>query len=152
MNRIVLFFAFLLGCVSMTVAQNKLNDEADNIVGIYASTEGNRFKAEIVKLKDGTYRGQIIWMEHDRDADGNKRLDVKNPDKSLRNTPLDHVVVFSGLVYNAKKHRWDGTKIYDPNRGIRANLTAEFEKDGRLRLKGSLLAISESVYWKKIEE
>jgi hypothetical protein len=35
---------------------------------------------------------------------------------------------------------------------MRAKLTIRFEKDGRLRLRGSLLGIGESVYWNKIKE
>jgi DNA invertase Pin-like site-specific DNA recombinase len=90
-------------------------------------------------------------LGYDKDADGNKRLDTKNPDKSLRNTPCDRIILFSGLQYNADKKCWDGTKIYDPQRGIKARLTVTFEKDGRLRLKGSVFAFSESVYWKKVQ-
>lgn len=131
-------------------AQGSLNNAGDNIVGIYiGSQNGDKFKAKIVKLTNGTYRGQVVWMEKDKDANGNKRLDTKNPDKSLRNTPCDQIVLFSGLEYNAKKKRWDGTKIYDPQRGMRANLTVEFEKDGRLKLRGSILGIGETVYWTK---
>lgn len=131
-------------------AQSSLNNAGDNIVGIYiGSQNGDKFKAKIVKLTNGTYRGQVVWMEKDKDAKGNKRLDTKNPDKSLRNTPCDQIVLFSGLEYNAKKKRWDGTKIYDPQRGMRANLTVEFEKDGRLKLRGSILGIGETVYWTK---
>lgn len=137
--------------VTMGVAaQSSLNNAGDNIVGIYiGSQNGDKFKAKIVKLTNGTYRGQVVWMEKDKDANGNKRLDTKNPDKSLRNTPCDQIVLFSGLEYNAKKKRWDGTKIYDPQRGMRANLTVEFEKDGRLKLRGSILGIGETVYWTK---
>lgn len=137
--------------VTMGVAaQSSLNNAGDNIVGIYiGSQNGDKFKAKIVKLTNGTYRGQVVWMEKDKDANGKKRLDTKNPDKSLRNTPCDQIVLFSGLEYNAKKKRWDGTKIYDPQRGMRANLTVEFEKDGRLKLRGSILGIGETVYWTK---
>jgi len=140
-----------MGC-SMSFAQNELNNNGDNIVGTYESTQnGDRFKAKIEKLKDGTYRAQVFWVENDKDANGNKRLDEKNPDKSLRNTPADRIVLFSGLKYDAKKKEWNGTKIYDPQRGIRAKMTASFEKDGRLKLTGSVLLISESVYWKRIQ-
>ena len=104
-----------------------------------------------MKLKNGTYRGQIIWMANPNDKNGKKRLDEKNPDKSLRNTPCDQIVLFSGLEYNAKKKRWDGTKIYDPQRGMRANLTVEFEKDGRLKLRGSIMGIGETVYWERVK-
>ena len=131
------------------MGQNSLNNAADNIVGTYAGAQnGEKFRAKIVKLADGTYRGQIIWMEHDKDAKGNKILDTKNPDKSLRSKPADQAVLFSGLKYDSKKRCWNDTKIYDPQRGLRASMTAEFTADGRLRIKGSVLGISESVYWK----
>ncbi len=149
MKRILILLLTLL-CVSPIIAQNTLNDKADNIVGTYSGKQGNdRFKVKIVKLTDGTYRGQVIWIEHDKDAKGNKILDSKNPDKSLRKQPADRIVLFSGLKYNNKKRCWNDTKIYDPQRGIKANMTAEFSSDGRLRIKGSLFGISESVYWTK---
>ena len=133
-------------------AQNVLNNAADNIVGTYSGVQdGEKFKVKIIKLKDGTYRGQIVWMENDKDANGNKRLDTKNPDKSLRNTPCDQIVIFSGLKYDNNDKEWNGAKIYDPQRGLRAKLTIRFEKDGRLRVRGSLLGIGETVYWTKIE-
>lgn len=153
MKRLFLMMALLWGCMGLAAAQQPLNDNGDNIVGTYSSKQGDdNFKAKIVKLEDGTYQGQVIWLEHSTDANGNKILDAKNPDKSLRNTPADEIVLFTGLKYNAKKHRWDGTKIYDPQRGIRASLTVEFTEKGQLKLRGSILGIGESVYWDKIEE
>lgn len=152
MKRILIFTALLLGCLASLAAQTALNNSADNIVGTYSGTQGNdRFNTKIVKLKDGTYRAQVVWLERDRDAKGNKLLDSRNPDKSLRSTPADRIVLFSGLKYDAKNHRWGDTKIYDPQCGIRAKLAAEFTADGRLKLKGSVMGISESVYWTKIE-
>lgn len=148
-NLILLIFALLFA--GGLAAQTSLNDVADNVVGVYEGVqEGYKFRAEIVKLTDGGYRGKVVWMEKDRDENGRKLLDTKNPDKSLRNTPADRIVLFSGLRYDAKKRQWDGCKIYDPLRGIRAKLVVTFTGDGRLRLKGSLLGISESVYWKKL--
>ena len=135
------------------MAQNALNDKAENILGTYSGKQGDDpFKAVITQQKDGTFTGQVIWIENDRDANGNKLLDVKNPDKSLRNVPCDQVVLFTGLQYNAKGKCWDGTKIYDPQRGIKAKLQAEFTDDGRLKIKGSILGIDESVYWNKIKQ
>ena len=148
---------FLLTILALLIvgignAQSALNNAADNIVGTYSGTQGgDSFRAKITKQPDGTYQGQIVWMKNDKDENGNKRLDTKNPDKSLRNTPCDRIVLFSGLQYNSDKKCWDGTKIYDPQRGIKARLTVTFEQDGRLRLKGSVFAFSESVYWTKVQ-
>lgn len=150
MKRILFLFALLMG-ISSLMAQNPLNAKGDNIVGTYSGKQGDDlFRVKITKLNDGTYRGQIVWMEHDRDAQGNKILDSKNPDKSLRSTPADRIVIFSGLQYNEKKHCWDGTKIYDPQRGMRAKMTARFTDDGRLCVTGSVMMIKESVYWEKV--
>lgn len=137
-----------LFCAFAVVAQNGLNNRADNIVGTYEGVqEGYKFRARIEKLTDGSYRGQVVWMEKDRDEQGNKLLDSKNPDRKLRSLPADRTVLFSGLTYDAKRREWGGCKIYDPLRGIRAKLVATFVSDGRLSLKGSLLGISETVYW-----
>lgn len=148
----VTLLVFILFTSFSTMAQNTLNNSADNIIGTYEGVQdGYKFKAKIVKLTNDTYRAQIFWLEKDRDEQGNKLLDVKNPDKALRSTPADQVVLFSGLAYDEKHHEWNGAKIYDPLRGIRAKLVVTFADDGRLRLKGSLLGISETVYWKKMK-
>lgn len=153
MKKLLITLVITMFAFGGAVAQNALNNAADNVVGVYeGSQNGDKFKAKIVKLTNGTYRGQVIWMQNPNDANGKKRLDKKNPDEKLRNTPCDQIVLFSGLEYNAKKKRWDGTKIYDPQRGMRANLTVEFDKDGRLKLRGSILGIGETVYWTKVKE
>ena len=139
--------------LTTAVSQNPFNNAADNIVGTYSGElNGDKFKAKITKLTDGSYRGQIIWVENDRDAQGHKLLDTKNPDKKLRNTPCDRIVLFSGLRYDAKEREWSGTKIYDPTRGMRAKLVASWTKDGQLRLKCSVMGISKNLYWQRIDK
>lgn len=152
MKHFLIIFTLLMANLCPAIAQNVLNDKADNIVGEYLGKQNqDKFKVRITKLSDGTYQGQIFWLEKDRDKDGKKLLDEKNPDKNLRSKPSDQVVLFSGLKYNAKKHHWSDTKIYDPQRGIKVHMTAEFTKDGLLKLKGSVLGIGESVYWEKLK-
>lgn len=152
MKRILITLALLAVGLCPALAQSNLNTEADNIVGNYTGVQnGDQYKVRVSKQNDGTYKGQIFWMAQDCDKNGKKLLDEKNPDKSLRNTPCDQIVLFSGLQYNAKKHLWDGTKIYDPQRGIKAKMTAEFLSDGRLKLRGTVLGIGESIYWQKIK-
>ena len=152
MKKFIILLAIAIAFIGTTTAQNALNINAKSIIGTYQGKQGNDlFKVNITQQNDGTFKGQIFWLEKDRDAHGNKLLDEKNPDKSLRNVPCDQIVLFSGLKYNAKHQRWDGTKIYDPQRGIKANLHVEFTKEGQLKLKGTLMGIGESVYWDKIK-
>ena len=76
---------FLLTILALLIvgignAQSALNNAADNIVGTYSGTQGgDSFRAKITKQSDGTYQGQIVWMKNDKDENGNKRLDTKNP-------------------------------------------------------------------------
>ena len=152
-KRIITTLIITLFTTSAAVSQNALNNAADNIVGTYSGQLGSdNFKAKITKMADGSYRGQIIWMENDRDAQGNKRLDTKNPDKKLRSVACDRIVLFSGLRYDSKQREWNGTKIYDPKRGMRAKMVASWTGDGRLKLHCSVLGISKDLYWERIEK
>ena len=93
----------------------------------------------------------MYWIKDAIDpATGEKRKDVKNPNKALRDTPCDRIVLMDGLRYIAEKNQWGETKVYDPLRGIRANVVVRFLPDGRLAVKGSLLGISETVYWTRV--
>ena len=141
----------VFAAVISAMGQNALNGKADNIVGTYSGKQNSdNFKVRVTRQADGTYQAQVFWLEHDRDAAGNKILDTKNPDKQLRGTPADRIVLFSGLRYNSADQCWDSTKVYDPQRGVRARMKAWFDKGGRLCIKGTLLGISETVYWQRI--
>ena len=141
---LTILIAALMTC-SLSFAQN---NKADNILGKYSSTQnGESYKVEITKNSNGTYKAQIYWVSNPLDKNGKKKLDTKNPDKSKRTQPSSKVVLIDGLKYNAAKKQWDGTKIYDPQRGITANVTATFQSDGRLMLKGTIMGIGEKVYW-----
>lgn len=134
----------------LSLALHAQNDKGDNIIGTYLSHSGkDTYKVSVVKLADGSYKASICWLADTYDADGTLRTDKKNPDKQLRNTPLDKVVLFSGLKYDAAKQNWSGTKIYDPNRGLSAKMIAWFTAPGKLSVRGSLMGISETVTWTK---
>ena len=151
MKRIITFFA-LIFCTVLMNAQNVLNNSGDNILGEYYSKyKGEESKMSFTKNADGTYNCRTIWSKNSIDpATGKKKVDSKNPDKSRRNVPCDQILIIEGLKYNADKKQWDGAKIYDPLRGIRANVTIMFTKEGRLSLRGSVMGIGETVFWDKL--
>ena len=142
---------FIIGVVlscPLSFAQD--NSVADSIIGEYiAEHQGEVSKVRISKEDDGTYTAQVIWVKNRTDKDGSVRLDEKNPDKSLRGVPCDEIVLIKGLKYNSEKKRWSDAKIYDPTRGIRANVMCEFIAGAVLRVRGSLLGFWQSVYWQK---
>ena len=128
------------------------NDKADNIVGKYEAGQGiDAYRVNITKSSDGTFKAQIYWVADRLDKNGNVNMDTKNPDKALRNTPIDKVVLFTGLKYNAEKQNWSGAKIYDPNRGIKVAVTIAFDNPKLLKVKGTVLGIGETVAWRRIE-
>lgn len=151
MKKILVIFAAFL-CAAALNAQNVLNDSADNILGEYYSKyKDEESRMLFTKNSDGTYNCRTTWTKNSIDpATGKKRVDFRNPDKALQNVPCDQIVVIQGLKYNAGKKQWDGAKIYDPLRGIRANVTVKFTDNGRLSLRGSVMGIGETVYWDKL--
>lgn len=137
---------------SMPAISQNYNDNADNIIGEYLTDRGgSKSKVRITKAGDGTYTAQMFWVENPYDKDGKKRKDVKNPDKSLRNTDIDKVVLVKGLKYDKKEKEWSGAKIYDPSKGIRVNVEAEFVDEKRLKLFGNIWGIGTTIYWQKIK-
>jgi uncharacterized protein (DUF2147 family) len=152
MKRTLFLIMLFVACFLPVSAQSSLNNVADNIVGEYKGAQGSDpFKVRITKQQGNTYKAQIIWVQKLKDADGKIRLDAKNPNKELRTVPADKIVLMDGLKYNESKDQWDGTKIYDPQRGIRANVVCTFSSDGSLKLKGSVMGIGETVTWTKIK-
>ena len=151
MKKLLMIFMGALMMVLPSFAQG-INDKADNIVGEYLTDRGgSKSKVRITKNTDGTYTAQMSCVEKPLDAKGNKRKDVKNPDKSLRNVDIDQVVIVKGLKYDADDKTWGDAKIYDPSKGIRVNVTAEFVSADKLKLRGTILGIGTTIYWSKIK-
>lgn len=146
---ILCLFAF----VATAEAQQSSNNNPDSIVGTYLTDRGgSKSKVRVTKNADGTYNAQVYWVENPYDKNGNKRKDVKNPDKALRNVDVDQIVIVKGLKYEADKKRWGGAKIYDPTKGLQVNATAEFETADKLKLRGTILGVGVTLYWTRIQE
>lgn len=141
----------MVGFSFTSIAQD-INNNPDSIIGEYlAERGGSKSKVRVTKNADGTYTAQVFWVEHPLDKNGNKRKDTKNPDKTLRNVDIDKVVLVKGLQYIAEDKEWGGTKIYDPTKGIRVNVSAKFETPDKLKLRGTILGIGVTIYWNRIK-
>ena len=134
-----------------TFAQN-INKNGDEIIGEYLTDRGgSKSKVRVTKEENGTYTAQLFWVENPLDTKGNKRKDVKNPDKNLRNVDIDKVVVIKGLKFDKSEGEWNGTKIYDPSKGIRVDVEAEFVDAKKLKLFGNIWGIGTTIYWTKLK-
>ena len=150
MKNLLLFFTCALFAIT-TFAQG-INDNGDNIVGdYYTEYGGSKNKIRVTKNNSGSYKAQVFWVEKDYDKEGNKIKDKKNPDKSLRNIDIDKVVLVDGLVYDKENKSWGGTKIYDPSKGIKVAVSAQFVTNDKLKLRGTILGIGATLYWERIK-
>ena len=126
--------------------------DADKIVGVYqVEEEGNLSKVRFTKCEDGSYQGQIVWLEHPNHPDGTRKTDIKNPNPELRNTPADQIVIIKGIRYDAKDKVWGGGSVYKPTNGKTYKVECSFDDEKTLRVKGSLGPFSLSRYWTKVE-
>lgn len=60
-------------------------------------------------------------------------------------------MLIKGLRYDADDKEWSGAKIYDPSKGIRVNVEAEFVDTKKLKLFGNIWGIGTTIYWQKIK-
>ncbi len=149
MKRIIITL-LLVAVSALGLSAQDMNSAADNIVGNYwTDYGGDESRIRISKNADGTYKAQVYWCKNTKDENGNLQKDDKNPDKSLRNTPIDKIVLIDGLKYNKDKKRWDGGKIYDPTRGIKVNATCVFTSPKSLKIRGTVMGIGETLVWQK---
>lgn len=146
------FVATVCDCMAADEKAVKNNESGDNIVGLYSTVHGGENTKIRVTKTGNTYMAQVVWVENRLDKKGNVRLDEKNPDKSLRSVECDKIVLMKNLKYDSSKKMWGDTKIYDPTRGINANVKCSFSDDGVLNVKGSLLGITVTLKWIPIGE
>ncbi|MGM9748056.1 MAG: DUF2147 domain-containing protein [Candidatus Cryptobacteroides sp.] len=139
-------------CVAADGQAVKNNESGDNIVGLYSTVHGGENTKIRVTKTGSTYMAQVVWVENRLDKNGKVRLDEKNPDKSMRSVECDKIVLMKNLKYDSSKKMWGDTKIYDPTRGINANVKCSFSDDGVLVVKGSLLGITVTLKWIPIGE
>ena len=146
-------FKFAICSFAMMISASAFaQSDADKIVGVYkVEEEGNQSKVRFTKCDDGSYQGQIVWLEHPNHPDGTRKMDIKNPNPELRNTPADQIVVIKGIRYDANKGVWNGGKVYKPTNGKIYNVECSFDDATTLRVKGSLGPFSLSRYWTKVE-
>ena len=77
-------------------------------VEIFKNERG--YSARIVGLRKPHYdRGEVTGM------DGEARVDLNNPDSSVRQRALMGLEIMSGFAFD--KGKWVGGRLYDPQKG-----------------------------------
>jgi uncharacterized protein (DUF2147 family) len=110
--------AFLFCCllISLLLADLKLQAQngfkADDINGEWWTPDNDG--RMIFFRSEGKYFGMVSWLKRANDpVDGKPRRDKLNPDPSLRDRPLLHLILFSDFTFDAAKGKYTGGSIYD---------------------------------------
>ena len=100
LSAIILIFTFQL-----------LNaNEAPKVEGIWTCSNKD-CKVEIYK-NGNTYEAKLLWSRKELDENGRPKLDVKNPDVSVRNLPVIGNKTLWNAKYNPTTHYFEGADAY----------------------------------------
>ncbi len=121
-----LIFTFLILTQAMA--------SGDELIGIWKPSNG-RSLLKIEKI-GSKYYGRVVWLIEPTNEDGTARVDINNPDESLRSTPLKGYRLLKDLSWDEKEGVWTGGTIYDPNNGSTYNCTIEKKDDSTIEVRG----------------
>lgn len=131
---------YLLAIVLLVTTLNiNAQNNPDAILGKWESTEKN-LVVEVYK-QGNAFKAKIIWF-HDVDdtiTPVEQRLDIKNPDKTLRSRKIIGLDVLSGLVYDVKQKRWEKGRIYDSSSGRTWDATVWLADANNMNVRGYYL-------------
>ncbi|MEP6466182.1 MAG: DUF2147 domain-containing protein [Parafilimonas sp.] len=128
---------YLIGfCFSILAVVAHAQNNPDEIIGKWESTDKNLI-VEVYKQQN-VFKAKVVWFYDGDDTITpiSKRLDIKNPNKTLRSRPIVGVDILSGLTYNAKQNRWNGGKIYDATSGRTWDATVWLTNFNNLNVRG----------------
>ena len=96
--------------------------------------------------------GRIVELDEPLDADGNPKVDSKNPDPTLKGRPLLGIDLVANFSRKNDK-RWVGGTIYDPRDGKTYKCKMNLKKNGTLEVRGyvGVSLFGKSVLWTRIE-
>ena len=108
----------------------------DAILGKWITIEGT-LMIDVYKDKND-FKARITWFRNHDDTNSpmEKRLDKRNPDKSLRGKKILGMDVLKKLTYNACTNRWEHGIIYDATSGREWDSAAWVSNKGLLKVRG----------------
>lgn len=99
------------------------------------NTEGNKARVEISQC-GSSLCGNLVWLEDALDEQGRPRLDVRNPDESLRSRPLEGLRILWDMQPGGDGRTWKDGRVYDPESGKTYQGRMTLEQQDVLKLRG----------------
>ena len=138
--------------VVLAFSPGSASAQSAGIVGRWA-TQGFGSIVEMQPCRDQRQSvcGRIRWLWEMNDAQGQERIDIKNPDRSFRGRPIIGIEIMRGFRETAPGI-WTGGSIYNPDDGRTYTGTIRL-RQGMLVLKGCAFGIvCQTQNWRRPEE
>lgn len=144
-KRVLLMVLMALFTCTGMMAQSA----GDKILGTYhVVRNGQESKVKVTKNGNG-YKAQVCWLKEPNNPDGTPKRDLKNSDKSKRNTLSSEIVLIEKVTY--ENGEWKNGQVYDPTKGKTFNVVLKFEGDKTLKVKGNWGPFSSTSTWTKLD-
>ena len=133
------------GLLSMAVAQA-------GPLGLW-STEDDQGRVQISQCADSLC-GDLVWLEEALDEQGEPRLDVHNPEESLRSRPLEGLRIVWDMQPAGDGKTWKDGRVYDPESGKVYQGRITLEEQDVLKLRGFVGApmFGRTSTWTRVEQ
>ena len=125
-------FSFII--LSTTSSFIHLPDNADAIVGVWKTGEGN---AMVRIYKNGEkYQGKVVWLKEPIDPEtGKPKLDKNQSDEAAKKRPVLGLINIWGFIPK-ENNVWDEGNIYDPKNGNTYSSTMKLINANTLEVRG----------------
>lgn len=137
----------LLSMILTPAALAAEKDASDAMLGLWETADG-KARVEVHREKgdagQGSYEGKIVWLKEPNfegpgPEHGDPLRDANNPDKARQHDPVMGLVVLKGFQYNARKRRWQGGTVYDPEVGKGYSAVIKLRVDKKDTIKPMLV-------------
>jgi uncharacterized protein (DUF2147 family) len=127
MKKIILLLTALAMFLPVT-----LSAQIYNLEGFWHDPDKTT-KVQIYQPYEDYFCGKIVWLKEPL-VNGKPKLDMKNPDPTLRSRPLMDLVIIKGLV-PAGKNKYENGTFYDYNTGNTYSTKAELTSQNTMKLR-----------------
>lgn len=141
------FLLLIMGLLAFGINAHAADQGKDAILGKWL-TENGKSIVDVYHCGD-SYCGKIIWLKEPLNKEGKPKMDIHNPDKSLRKRPVVGLEILKHLKFKGPNNWGDG-KIYDPEKGKTYSCKAWMVKGG-LKFRGYIgfSLLGRTTTWKR---
>lgn len=128
------------------------------VAGVW-KTPNDKSLVRIYRDHDGNFDGRIIWLKQptypqdykDKSLAGKPKVDIHNPDKTLRSRPVKGMDVLTGFKYSPSDHDWRKGKCYDPEEGKTYTCRMWLKDAGTLMVRGYVWIFHKTQEWHRAQ-